>query len=247
VVLGFKGSHPRAENWVREYSANLVVEIVEDQKLMVRDRILLGVEQSTAPRTVALDLVGRLNKITGKREGGLVGLTSQQASYVENARQELLSNDPAKLANYFTRKRRDSRMDGLVKRAMKEGRALTATEVAKITDRYKSRLLKLRGDTIARTEAISAFGEGQIEGYRQLLDTGSVAEEQIERTWSATRDKFTRDTHSALSGQKKRGLREPFTTGSGAQMRYPRDRSLGAGGGEIINCRCYMNVRVKPR
>jgi uncharacterized protein with gpF-like domain len=150
------------------------------------------------------------------------------------------------MRNYLTRKRRDARFDGAVRRALANGKPLPASEVDKIISRYKDRLLKLRGDTIARTEGITALGEGQMEGYSQLLETGAVRTEQIERTWSATPDRFTRESHIAMNGQKRIGLNDPFTAPDGSLLRFPRDRSLGASAAETINCRCYMQIRVKP-
>ncbi len=55
------------------------------------------------------------------------------------------------------------------------------------------------------------------------------------REWDAAGDKDTRDSHSAMDGQK-RGLDEPFTTGDGWQLMHPGDGSLGAPAEEVINC-----------
>lgn len=41
-----------------------------------------------------------------------------------------------------------------------------------------------------------------------------------------------------LNNQEVRGMDLAFQSPTGAMLRYPGDTSLGAGAGEIINCRC---------
>lgn len=240
----FNGRHERAEAWVRQRAGNLIEGIIADQKVSVRAAIEAGLADGLNPRDIALSLIGRVNKMTGRREGGIIGLSSAQADAVIRARSELQSGDPALMANYLSRQRRDARFDAMVKKAMAEGRKVSAADTEKIVGRYADRLLQLRGETIARTEAISALHASQFEAYQQLIESGAVRPDQVIKTWSATGDARTRDTHMALDGQKVRFDR-PFTTPMGAMMRYPHDTSLGAGAEETINCRCTMSVRIK--
>jgi len=69
-VIGFDGRHPRAELWARQMSSRLITEIVDDQRNMAREQIQAGVTAGRSPITTALDIVGRINKATGQREGG---------------------------------------------------------------------------------------------------------------------------------------------------------------------------------
>lgn len=204
-----------------------------------------GLEQGQAPRAVALDVVGRINKATGKREGGLIGLTSGQAEWVMNARAELLSGRPADLRNYLTRTRRDRRYDAMVRRALAEGRPLTVKDADLLTGRYKDRLLKMRGDTIARTESINALRAGQWEGYQQLVDSGQVRADQITRKWQATGDDRTRHDHMTMNGQTVKGMDAPFVAPDGSRLMFPGDTSLGASPAQTIQCRCFAKVRIK--
>lgn len=192
------------------------------------------------PRGVALEMVGRLNRATGKREGGIIGLTSQQAGYVRRAREQIENGD----AGYFDRKLRDKRFDGTIKRAIRDGKPLSRADVDKITGRYADRLLAHRGEVIARTESIAALHAGQFEAARQLVDSGKVRADQITKVWDATGDVRTRLTHAAMDGQSKR-LNEPFVSPSGALMMHPHDTTLGAPADEIISCRCFMAIKVK--
>lgn len=203
-----------------------------------------GLEAGQGPRTVALDLVGRVNRMTGLREGGIIGLNSSQKDYVISARRELASGDPGLLRNYLTRARRDANFDRFVARSIASGKPIAAADIDRMTSRYKDRLLQLRAETIARTESITALRAGKQEGYRQLVDSGAVRDDQITRTWSDTGDGRTRPSHHAANGQKVRGLNTPFQL-SGGQVMFPGDTSLGAPASLTANCRCLETIRIR--
>lgn len=211
-----------------------------DQREAIRQTLEAGLADGRNPRNVALDLVGRLNRQTGRREGGIVGLTSQQAGYVTNARKQLEALD----AGYFDRRLRDKRFDRTVAKAIREEKPLSRADIDRITGRYADRLLAHRGEVMARTESIAALHAGQYEAARQLVDSGKVRADQIVKVWDATGDARTRLTHAAMDGQAV-GLNVPFRSPSGALMMHPHDVSLGAPADEIIQCRCFMAIRVK--
>lgn len=196
------------------------------------------------PRATALDITGRINRATGRREGGILGLNSAQTDAVIRARQELLSGDPAQLRNYLTRARRDKRFDRLVEKALRDGRPVAKADADRITGRYKDRLLALRGETIARTETLAGLNAGKEEGIRQLIDSGKVKRSQVKKIWRATGDSRTRDSHMALNGAEA-GIDEAFTSPlTGARMMFPHDTSLGAPASETIQCRCYYEITI---
>ena len=109
----------RAESWLRQHSSQLVTELVADQRNVVRIIVAEGTALGQNPRRTALDLIGRIGA-NGRRSGGVVGLTSQQAQFVANAKAELASGSPNQMRAYFGRARRDKRFDALVNRAIKE-------------------------------------------------------------------------------------------------------------------------------
>jgi len=245
LVTRFDAGHWEAAQWLRTHSSALVVEIVADQREGIREALRVGMEAGRHPRGVALEVVGRYDKVSKRRVGGLLGLTSQQMGYVANARAELLSGDPAQMRAYLERKLRNKTHDRTVLKAIREGRALTEAEAARITGRYASNLLRFRGEVIARTEALEAFSNAQWESIRQLVESGRVREDQVEKVWSATMDGRTRDSHAALNNHRA-GMNEAFVSPlTGAQMLYPRDRSRGAPASETILCRCAMTPRVE--
>lgn len=196
------------------------------------------------PRDTARDVIGRTARATGRREGGIIGLTSGQAEWVRTARAELASGDPALMRNYLTRARRDERFDGAVKRAIAEGRPLSASEIEKRVTRYSQRLLAYRGEVVARTETLHSVHAGQYESMQQLVDSGSLQRSQVRFAWSATGDGRTRDSHLALHGEMVT-LGETFVSpATRARMRYPGDTSLGAQGQDVIQCRCTLEPRI---
>lgn len=242
VRLNFDIRNPRAETWLRNESSRLVTELVADQRNAIRIAVSEGTLLGNGPRQTALDIVGRIGP-NGRRTGGIVGLTSQQTQFVANARSQLLSGNPADMRDYLGRARRDKRFDGIVSKAINEGKAVAAADVDRITGRYADRLLQLRGENIARTEALTAFNEAREESFRQAVDTGLVQPENVRKTWSATMDGKTRDSHADLNGVEV-GLDEAFDSPTGARMMHPGDTSLGAGPEDVINCRCMPEYRI---
>ncbi len=243
LVVRFSGRNPAAEQWLRDHSSQLITRITEDQRAAARSSLRDSLEAGVNPRTAALRIVGTLNRATGKREGGILGLSGPQEGYVRNARAELASGDPTALRAYLGRKQRDKRFDRTIERAIREETAPPAATIRKAILAYESRLLKLRGDTIGRVEALSALQAAKHEAYRQAIESGQVAESAVRKVWRSAGDFRVRHTHRALNGDSV-AFREPFVTPSGARMRYPLDTSLGAGAGEIVNCRCDVEYRI---
>jgi hypothetical protein len=236
----FNVNNPRAQRWLAEESSRLVTRINDDQRDMIRSVLREGVEQGKNPRSTALEIVGRVDRRSGRRVGGLVGLTDQQAGYVQNARQQLLSGDPEQMREYLTRTRRDRRFDGVVRRAIDAGEPVSASDVDRMTGRYADRLLQTRGENVARTETLSAMNEGMDESLRQAVDEGLVDPQNVTRVWDATSDLRTREWHAAADGQR-RGLNEPFAVG-GALMLHPGDPAGGAR--NTIACRCTLRQEI---
>lgn len=239
----FNVRNPRAEEWLARQSSDLVTRILNEQRESIRLVLREGGMLGRNPKQTALDIVGRVSAQTGRRTGGIVGLSGPQAEYVAAAREELLSGDPEKLKKYLKRKRRDKRLDGAVKRAIKAKKPLKAADVDKLTGRYADRLLLLRGETIARTESLAAFNEARDESVRQAVEAAGLEPEAVTKTWRTSGLKNTRDTHRAMNGQKRQ-FDQPFRSPSGAQMMHPGDTSLGAGASEIINCACVSFARI---
>lgn len=204
---------------------------------MARAILTDAMARGGATDTIARNLVGRIDRATGRRAGGVIGLTTNQAWAVNGARLELESGDPARLAAYLGRARRDRRFDGLVNRAIAGTERLSAIDVDRMVDRYSDRLLYLRGQTIARTETIAAYNNAADEALRQVVDTGQVHPDRIMQVWRSASDEKVRESHAALEGEA-RGLDEPFSNG----LKFPHDPSGPAE--EVINCRCILEPQI---
>ena len=85
-----------------------------------------------------------------------------------------------------------------------------------------------RAILIAENEANSMWNDAEFE---DALRSGKTR-----KTWNTIIDKSTRDWHREMNGVSK-PIMEPFDV-AGEFMMFPRDESLGASGGNIVNCRC---------
>lgn len=83
---------------------------------------------------------------------------------------------------------------------------------------------------IAENEANSMWNDAE---YEAALRSGKKY-----KTWHTIIDKKTRDWHAEVNGQRK-PITEPFEV-AGELMQFARDESLGASGGNIVNCRCSV-------
>ena len=246
TVIRFDVRNPRAEAWLTNKSSKLITgEIIEDQLNGLRRVMTEGMEAGRNPRATALDITGRINRVTRRREGGLIGLNSRQMEYVSSARNELLSGEPAAMRNYLKRGRRDKRLDSVVRSAISDGKPVSAGLVESATRNYKNSLLNLRGETIGRTESLAAVNAGKHEGFVQGISKSDINPAHVKRVWSTAGDSRVRNDHAIMNGQEVIGLDTPFVSPTtGAMLKHPGDGSLGAGAEDIINCRCIEIYEV---
>lgn len=92
----------------------------------------------------------------------------------------------------------------------------------------------------ARTGITAAENAGRLDGWRAAEKMGIT----IRRRWVCTKDARTRMSHGKADGQTVEGTKEPFVVG-GYKMMFPGDKSLGAPGHEIYNCRCTTRTVEK--
>lgn len=241
VVVGrFDARNLRAEEYLRKNRYALVQGITADAVDGLRTRLTQNMTDGVSPRKAALDIIGRINRATGRREGGLLGLTQKQSQYADNALAQLRSGDPAQMRQYLTRTARDRRFDRTVLAAIKAEKPVSTSDATRITNRYRDILLNKRGETIARTELLRSLHAAQDEGMQQLIDNGQFGADDVVRTWDSATDKDTRDTHRSADGQQRNN--DTFTIG-GYPMRYPGDDQF-APAEEVINCRCRVSTSI---
>lgn len=234
--MTFNISNPRAEDWLRRQSSRFITQMTADQRDSIQTILQSGMVDGRNPRSTALDIVGRVSKQTGRRTGGVIGLNGPQTQYVINARNQLENLDPA----YFTRTRRDRRLDSMVRKAIDSETPLTPEQVNRIVGRYEDRLLQTRGETIARTEVLESLNEASDESLRQIVEEGLAPPDAIERIWQHSFQSNERSGHLSMHGQS-RGMGEVFNNpNTGAVLMHP-----GAGpASEVISCRCIVSHRI---
>jgi hypothetical protein len=239
IKFRFDVRNERAETWLKQQSSDLVTRISDDVRNNIRNVMTDAIARGQNPRQTALDIVGRIDPATGKRVGGIVGLTKNQERWAASARRKLESGDET----YFDMALRDKRFDATVRKAFTSGKPLPVDTVQKLVTRYKDNALRYRGEQIAITETIAALNKAEDESIRQAVASGAIRAQDVRREWDDVGDTHTRHTHRQMRGQTV-GLDEPFVTPEGDRLMYPGDPSLGARASEIVGCRCRVKIIV---
>lgn len=118
------------------------------------------------------------------------------------------------------------------------GDRLSPADIAeRITDSISS-MSESRALTIARTESAKAVNTGQ---HMEMLDASEQLGLETTKTWVATQDAKTRDTHLAADGQSV-WMADPFDVGDD-ELQYPSDPDGSAE--ETINCRCAVTYNMQ--
>lgn len=237
LVIRFNARNLRAEQWLRDHSSNLIARIVDDQRTAVRTVLETRMAEGANPRTAALDIVGRISRVTGKRAGGILGLTAEQEGWASRYAAEL-SGTPNPKA--LERKLRDKRFDRTVAKAIRDEQPIPAETLGKMIAAYRNRALRLRGEMIGRSEALRSLNAANYEALRQAVE-GGLDPSTIRRIWRSAGDLRVRHTHMALNGETV-GLEQRFHSPSGALLLYPGDPTAPAA--ETIACRCIVSTRI---
>lgn len=263
-AVEFDINNPRAESWLRNNSSQLITgHLMPEQRAAIQVMLQDGMIKGKNPRTTALDIVGRIGP-TGRRTGGVIGLTEQQAQYVVNMRNVLTNPEGVGIRHFKTDpitgkrtavrafwidqngelqssyKLRDRRFDSMIKRAIKEGKPVPKKTLEKAIARYEDRMLKHRGDTIGRTEVLQSLNEASDEAMRQVVDEGLAPRQAITKIWRHSFGANEREGHLMMNGQRRK-LDEYFVNPiTGVPLPYPGNGPAS----EIINCRCWIEHEI---
>jgi len=109
--------------------------------------------------------------------------------------------------------------------------------VARVREVFSERYAN-QGETIVRTETVSAYNFGAHEAWRQ---TDGLVES---KEWVTAGDDLVRESHAAANGQVVQ-LEQAFTVGT-SRMMFPGDWEMGAEAGELCNCRCTAAPVLAP-
>lgn len=242
--FGFNGRHPRAETWISRIGGELIAGIQADTITMARETILQGMVDNVTPSEVARSLVGTVNRVTGKREGGFIGLDGPRAHRLAQVTAGMKTpegvQDLVTLRNGVptVRYKVNAATERRILAAYRRGEAVAPADRAISERQLSNKLLKERGETIARNEAFTAQAEGRDEAYRQIMERGDV--ESISVRWQHNLSQVPRPDHVAMDGKTIK-LGETFDFGD-AKMRFPHDPAGGPK--HSIGCRCVAVYRV---
>jgi len=226
-VLGsFNPTYARAAELARTARLDLITRFTAQQRDAVRLALERGFTEGLGSRQLAALF----------RDS--IGLTGPQQGAVSNFRR-LLENQNAQA---LQRALRDRRFDSTVARAVSGGEPLTAKQIDLMVDRYRSRALDLRAETISRTEGTRLTSAARQEALEQTVEDLGVDLGAVVRVWNTTNDGRQRDAHDSMDGQEV-GMDEPFEDGEGNEVFYPGDPSAPAR--TSINCRCTVSHEIR--
>lgn len=228
--------------WIRQAEQEVMQTIMQNQRDAIGRVTAAALLRGQAARKTALQILGTKSGQTGKRSGGVVGLTGQDATWVEAARQQLESGDPEQMKAYLKRKNREKAHDKAVSQAIATGTTLGATAVATITASYAAKLAPARAEAEAAALALTSVAAGRAETLNQTKKANPTA--TVTKTWRTVGDDKVRHTHAAMNGQK-RNFDVPFQSQAGSLLMQPGDQSLNAADSEIYGCRCSAVYSVK--
>lgn len=247
IIPGLRREIDMGERSVSDFlstqAAALRDQVARDQMDAVRVVLSMGRDRGDSARTTALNLAGRLSRQTGRRTGGVVGLSGASAEAIERAREQLASGDPAQMRNYLTRVRRDPAFDAAVREAIDAGKPVARATIDRATKAYAQRLLSTYAEALAQTNTAEAYNKGREEGWQQLT-ARSNGRYTFAKKWKTTMDGRERNTHGAMNGQTVMA-EQAFTSPSGAMLMFPCDTSLGAPLNERIRCRCVVEYSLR--
>jgi hypothetical protein len=229
VAIAFDPTDPVAADLMRRASLEFVREFTDKQRQAVRVAI-----------SEAL-LRGGGAVATARAFRDAIGLTAYQEGVVRNYRALLERGSLEALDRQLRDGRFQPKDDSLAARR-KYLENLTPAQIDKMVERYRERMIRRRGETIASTEALRVTAEARDEAFRQAAAAAGLDLNLVDEIWNSTRDTRTRETHRAMNRQV-RPYGVAFDSPSGAQLRYPGDPLAPAD--EVINCRCHKTRRIR--
>lgn len=245
VLFQFGVRNLEAERLIREQSSMLVANITEDQRQALRTAFETGLAQGKNPTATALDVIGRVNRVTGRREGGTIGLTSRQVDFITRARENLQSGDPTTMKAYLDLKTRDKRFDRSVTKAIREGRAVDEALIQRMIGRLSDNNLRLRGEMIGLEETRSALFAVRDNAIRQQIGSGKIAAQDVTKHWLHSGSEHPRMQHIEMAARYKAEgvpLDQAFVASDGTLLMFPHAPGIPAR--HKIGCRCRLEYRI---
>ncbi len=179
VVFSWGVRNLPAEQAMRDHAARLVTGIVTEARDGIAAVLTDNLARGQSPYEAGRLLAGRVNRVTGRREGGLIGLSRPQMETVARIERAMREGDIAYMRDYLTFANRDKRLDHTVMKAIREGRALTPEEAERVTRLYANKALKYRADTISILETHSALARSKAPDVLGAYRDGEYLRTQV--------------------------------------------------------------------
>lgn len=242
INVRFSGRNGPAEAFLRDHSSNMVSEILDETRTVVRETMVRGLEVGDNPTKIVPEVVGRIDA-SGRRSGGVLGLTAKQNQRVTDAAQELSSGSRSDLNSYLSRPLRDKRFDRSISKYAKDAKPVPQEIAKPALDSYRNRLLAYRAKVIGRTETMTAINRAKHAAFQQAIADGKIDATKVTKIWRSAHDARVRQSHAVLDG-KRVGFDEPFASPIGNFLQFPMDTSMGATADDIIQCRCQCEYKI---
>ena len=240
ALIAFGGNSPGATAWLQNHSATLIQGIYDETLAATRQALVAGREAGMGSRAIARDIVGRV--VGGQRQGGILGLTTQQADSIISARGKLASGDPKLMREYFRLELRNKRFDAEIRRAIADGKPITGARLDAILEAHKSKALAYRGKVIAKDQTFQALEAGRAEAIAQALENPEV--EGAFCRWQHNLSENPREDHQEMDG-KTVEYGETFELPDGSRMLHPHDPAGGPQNN--AGCQCIGIWRIRMR
>jgi hypothetical protein len=250
-VVRWNVTNPTAERFIRETIGNHITNITEQTVAGVRERLLGGYAQGQGPRQMALNIIGMVGA-NGKRTGGIVGLTAPQIRVADQI--DSILADPDRYREYFTKDRVTGKLkprwkstnfntNRAIMKAIREGKTLTAKQIASIKTANNNKMLRQRGEVIARTETPIAVAQARMDAYTIGMEKKGYPRMYANKEWlHGGGGMEPRDQHVAISRTVVQGLDTPFNMPDGTLMQYSHD-PLGPIH-QNANCTCTTQISI---
>lgn len=231
-----------AENWLRsksEASPDGATAPIDAELYRV---VIDGFKRGDNPRRVGLELAGRVNPETGKRENGLIALDEFEEKILVDFEESM--KIPSE--EYFKFELRNKKFDRSMRRYIRENIRPDSENIKKLVNQFESNLLKQKADNFAQSLMLAALNRSNFEAIKEATFRNNRSPLAIIRVWESVGDERVREAHRALDGQKVAGFEDCFISPiTGAKMLYPGDQSHGAPDAEIRGCRCSVRYEIK--
>lgn len=230
------------EQAMRAHAARLVTGIVYEARDGIASILTDNLARGQSPYEAARFIAGRVNRVNGTREGGLIGLSRPQMETVARIERAMRDGDVAYMRQYLTFANRDKRLDRTVLKAIADGRGLKPEEASRLTRLYANKALKYRGDTISILETHSALSRSKRDAFQHQIDEGKLDADLVTKKWRRTVSREPRMEHLMMARKEAIPFNALFTLPDGIQCTGPHDPNLPAR--HVVGCKCSLDIVI---